>query len=321
MTMSWTVQARFVDPELAAMQVLAPRISLVDLAAAREMEYSLATQTTRRTADVEVTELVGERRDGSSIALRMYRPARTVHVTLPVLLFIHGGSFVTGGLHSEDNRCIHYAREAETAVVAVDYRLAPEHPFPAAIEDCQDTLDWLVGHAGELHVDASRLAIGGLSAGGALAAALGLWAAKRPAVSPIFLMLLFPVLDARLHSSSVREFTDTPVLIADTVHRLWPLYLGGSVGDDEPLSYLAAPAEAGAADLAGLPPTLIVTAQYDPLRDEGLAFATRLLQAGVPVDLHHFGRGFHSFDSFDATRLGLECLDTQVRALRQALAP
>jgi acetyl esterase/lipase len=232
-----------------------------------------------------------------------------------VLLFIHGGSFVTGGLHSEDNRCIHYAREAQVAVIAVDYRLAPEHPFPAAIEDCQDALDWIVRHAAALGCDPSRVALGGLSAGGCLAAAMALWAAQDRSISPVFAMLLFPVLDARLATASVNEFTDTPVLIADTVHRLWPLYLGGA----EPLSPLASPAQAP--DVSGFPPTLMITAQFDPLRDEGLAFASRLASAGVPVDLHHFGRGFHSFDSFDATRLGLECLDIQVRALQRALAP
>lgn len=304
------------DPELAAMQVLSPRITLDDLAAARELEHTLATQTTRRADDVEVVELVGERRDGTPLAMRLYRPARGHRATLPVLLFIHGGSFVTGGLHSEDNRCIHYAREAQVAVVAVDYRLAPEHPFPAAIEDCQDALEWVVAHAPALGCDPSRVALGGLSAGGCLAAALALWAAERPSISPTFLMLLFPVLDARLATESVNEFTDTPVLIADTVHRLWTLYLDEPGHRTDPL---ASPAHA--VDVSGLPPTLMITAQYDPLRDEGLAFATRLAGAGVPVDLHHFGRGFHSFDSFDATRLGLECLDIQVRALQRALAP
>jgi acetyl esterase len=319
MTMNWTVQARYVDPELAAMQVLSPRITLDDLAAARELEHTLATQTTRRADDVDIVELVGERRDGTVLGMRLYRSARWRSSTLPVLLFIHGGSFVTGGLHSEDNRCIHYAREAQVAVVAVDYRLAPEHPFPAAIEDCQDALEWIVGHAPALGCDPSRVALGGLSAGGCLAAALALWASEHPSISPVFLMLLFPVLDARLATASVNEFTDTPVLIADTVHRLWTLYLGEPEHRAEPLSPLASPAEA--TDVSGLPPTLMITAQYDPLRDEDLAFATRLASAGIPVDLHHFGRGFHSFDSFDATRLGLECLDIQVRALQRALAP
>ncbi|BCJ37775.1 esterase [Actinocatenispora thailandica] len=319
MTTNWTVQARHVDPELAAMQVLSPRITLDDLTAARELEQTLATQTTRQPDDVEVLELVGERRDGTALAMRLYRPARWRGATLPVLLFIHGGSFVTGGLHSEDNRCIHYAREAQVAVVAVDYRLAPEHPFPAAVEDCQDALGWIVEHARTLGCDPARIALGGLSAGGCLGAALALWTAEHRDIRPVFLMLLFPVLDARLATPSVNEFTDTPVLIADTVHRLWNLYLGEPGQRAAPLPPLASPAEA--TDVHGFPPTLMVTAQYDPLRDEGLAFAARLAGAGVPVDLHHFGRGFHSFDSFDATRLGLECLDIQVRALQRALAP
>jgi acetyl esterase len=316
MTTNWTVQTRYLDPELAAMQVLSPRITLNDLAAARELEQTLATQTTRRADDVDILELDGERRDGTRLRMRLYRPARWDRSTLPVLLFIHGGSFVTGGLHSEDNRCIHYAREAQVAVVAVDYRLAPEHPFPAAIEDCQDALEWIVRHAPSLGCDPSRVALGGLSAGGCLAAAMALWTAEHPSISPLFAMLLFPVLDARLTTASVNEFTDTPVLISDTAHRLWALYLGDRA---EPVPPLASPAHAP--DVSGFPPTLMITAQYDPLRDEGLAFATRLASSGVPVDLHHFGRGFHSFDSFDATRLGLECLDIQVRALQRALAP
>ncbi|MEV4622671.1 alpha/beta hydrolase [Asanoa sp. NPDC049573] len=314
MTTNWKVQARYVDPELAAMQVLSPRITLDDLAAARELERTLATQTTRSADDVEIVELAAKRRDGSTLPLRLYRSTRWQRSTLPVLLFIHGGSFVTGGLHSEDNRCIHYAREAQVAVIAVDYRLAPEHPFPAAIEDCQDALEWIVEHAPALGCDPSRVALGGLSAGGCLAAGMALWTAEHPSISPVFAMLLFPVLDARLETASVNELTDTPVLIADTAHRLWSLYL-----TDGPVPPLASPALAP--DVSGFPPTLMITAQFDPLRDEGLAFATRLASAGVPVDLHHFGRGFHSFDSFDATRLGLECLDIQVRALQRALAP
>ncbi|MCP2329662.1 acetyl esterase/lipase [Hamadaea flava] len=319
MTTNWTVQARYVDPELAAMQVLSPRITLNDLAAARELEQLLATQATRSADDVDIQELSGVRRDGTTLRMRLYRPARWHRSTLPVLLFVHGGSFVTGGLHSEDNRCIHYAREAQVAVIAVDYRLAPEHPFPAAVEDCQDALDWVVAHAATLGCDPSRIALGGLSAGGCLAAATALWTAEHRSISPALLMLLFPVLDARVATGSVNEFTDTPVLISDTVHRLWRLYLGEPGHRAEPVSPLASPA--AATDLSGLPPTLMITAQFDPLRDEGLAFGARLAEAGVPVDLHHFGRGFHSFDSFDATRLGLECLDIQVRALQRALAP
>ncbi|MTD16863.1 alpha/beta hydrolase fold domain-containing protein [Nakamurella sp. YIM 132087] len=365
---------RMMDPELAALQVLAPRITLDDVAAARVLETTLAEQTRDQPVGVRTRQVTATRRDGSPLSLRLYRPEGHEGRILPVLVFLHGGSFVTGGLHSEDNRCEFYAREAGCAVVAVDYRLAPEHPFPAGFDDCCDALDWVAGHAGDLGVDPDRMAVGGLSAGGCLAAGVAL--RSRTSGPPLLLqMLLFPVLDARLRTGSVAEFEDTPILIARTVRQLWPLYLGelyplvgaggwsgsdgpagasesgghaagsGATGEDGRANVYGAAVGAGAGvgvaaganghpfagafpplaspalveDLSGAPPALVVAAQFDPLRDEAIEYAGRLLSAGVAVDLVHFARGFHAFDSFGASRLGRRCLDLQAGALRQAL--
>lgn len=304
------------DPELAALQVLAPRITLDDVCVARQLERTLAQDTREPQAGVDTWRDFVTRDDGSRMELRVYRPSDAVGRELPVLLFIHGGSFVTGGLHSEDNRCELYARTVGCAVVAVDYRLAPEFTFPAPFDDCLAALQWIVESGSDRQLDVGRIAIGGLSAGGCLAAAVALKSREKGWPDLVAQMLLFPVLDARRVTRSVRTFHDTPILTSRTVEQLWPLYLGVDA-DPARVSPFASPALA--ADLSGAPPALIVAAQLDPLRDEAFNYAARLVEVDVPVEMHHYAGVFHAFDSFASSRLATLCLHQQIAALQAYL--
>jgi acetyl esterase len=307
------------DPELAAMQVLIPRIDIAEVAQARATEAALAAnmRSSDRGHGVEITDSAVPRPDGTHLAVRGYRPSTRRRGPLPMLLFIHGGSFVTGSLDTEDTRCEIYAAEAECIVFAVDYRLAPENPFPAGLDDCLTALTHLRDRSEELGIDNGRVAIGGLSAGGALASGTAIRSSEdgRPAL--VLQMLLFPVLDAGLTTYTARHYSDTPVLTNDTLRDMWRLYLGPQWSPGQ-ASYPVHSSPAHEPDLSRSPPTYLCTAGYDPLRDEALEHAQRLMRAGVQVDLRQYARGFHSFDSFHSTRLGQAAIRDQVEALRAA---
>jgi acetyl esterase len=309
------------DPELAAMQVLTPRINIAEVAQARATEAALVAnmRSSDRHHDVQTTDSVVLRPDGTHLAVRGYRPRTRRRGPLPMLLFIHGGSFVTGGLDTEDSRCEIYAAEAECIVFAVDYRLAPENPFPAGLDDCLTALAHLRDQADELGIDNGRVAIGGLSAGAALASGTAIRCSGdgRPAL--VVQMLLFPVLDASLSTRTARHYSDTPVLTRDTLRDMWRLYLGPQWSPEQ-ASYPIHSSPAHEPDLSLSPPTYLCTAGHDPLRDEALEHAQRLMRAEIQVDLRHYARGFHSFDSFHATRLGRAAIRDQVEALRAAFS-
>jgi acetyl esterase/lipase len=307
------------------MQVMMPAIDIADVPEARRIEQELVRdmRAARPSAGddlVDVDDLSCTRADGSALALRRYVPAqpRQRRVSRPALLFIHGGSFVTGGLHSEDDRCEAYAAGVGCAVFAVDYRLAPEHPFPAALDDCWLALMWIAEHAADLGVDPRRLAVGGLSAGGALAA--GLAQRVRDAGGPplALQLLLFPVLDGAVGSISNRLFTDTPVLDRRTVEVMWSLYLGPRWRRGGNPPRYASPAHAS--DLRDLPAAHICAAEFDPLRDEAVTYAQRLLEQDVSVNLRLYARTFHSFDCFAAARLASTARRDQLVALKAAFS-
>ncbi len=209
---------------------------------------------------------------------------------MPAVLYIHGGGFFVGSIDSEHMGSAALARELGVVVVSVEYRLAPEHPYPAGLEDCYAALVWLHEHADELGVDRDRVAISGSSAGGGLAAGLALLARDRGGPALCFQYLGVPEIDDRLETASMRRFTDTPMWTRGAAVKSWEWYLGDAHGSDD-VPHYAAPARAE--DLTGLPPAYISTMEYDPLRDEGIVYALRLLEAGVSVELHSFPGTFH----------------------------
>jgi acetyl esterase/lipase len=251
-------------------------------------------------------------RDVGAISVRWHEPALGDHPK-PALLWIHGGGYVIGTAAQEDALCRHYAERLGIVVAAVDYRLAPEHPFPVPLHDCHDALVWL---AGQPEVDSARIAVGGASAGGGLAAALALLAHEKGEVDIAFQLLAYPMLDDRtatrvdLDEGSFRLWNNKSNVFG------WQSYTGSPPGSDG-VSGLAAPARYG--DLTGLPPAWIGVGTCDLFYDEDVAYATRLREAGVQCELNVTDGAFHGFDVVQPKAgVSLAFRDMQVAALATA---
>jgi acetyl esterase/lipase len=236
------------------------------------------------------------------------------------LLQIHGGGFSIGRAEHDIPFAQRLLSELDIVLVLIDYRLAPEHPYPAGIADCYATLCWVNDHAEELGIDRERIGVYGTSAGATLAAGTALLARDLGGPPLCFQCLVVPVLDDRLETPSMRQFVDTPMWNRRNAALSWANYLGGEPEEVRPdVSPYASPARAG--DLAGLPPTYISTAEFDPLRDEGVTYALRLLQAGVPVELHQYAGTFHGSVLVDEARSTQRQLAEMVEVLDRALGP
>lgn len=222
-----------------------------------------------------------------AVPVRIYRP--TSSTALPVLVYFHGGGWVMGGLESHDATCRKLAVEAGCAVVSVDYRLAPEHPFPAAIDDAVAVTSWTVEHAAEIGCDGSRMAVAGDSAGGNLAAVVAQIGRDR-ALPLVFQLLVYPVIDRRLDRPSMIENGTGYLLERSDMAWFWSLYDADGAATTDPR---ASPLDAS--DLHGLPPALVITAEHDPLRDEGEEYGARLQAAGVPTTVTRYPGTFHGF--------------------------
>ncbi|MGW1752471.1 alpha/beta hydrolase [Streptomyces sp. NPDC002092] len=249
------------------------------------------------------------------VLVRVYRPVSSGR-PLPAVLWIHGGGFCLGNVDSVHLGAAQAALAASAVVVAVSYRLAPEHPFPAGLDDCWAALEWIAGHSDELGADPARLAVAGGSSGGCLAAALTLLARDRGGPALCFQHLSTPVLDDRLATGSMAAYTDTPIWNRPLAEESWRLYLGPDPG---PVPDHAAPARA--VDLTGLPPTYLSTAGLDPLRDEGLEYGLRLAGAGVPVELHNFPAAYHAFGGPATPEEQRRIAGEHLGALRRGLHP
>ena len=284
------------DPELADIISSLPEGDLDDPVAARA-SLSQLLGPFNANLDVSALELEEKRIPGldraPDIRVRIYSPKRKASVA-PGLLYIHGGGFVVGDIDTEHAGAAAIAEGLGVVVVSVDYRLAPENPFPAGLEDCYASLVWVHENAAGLGIDPERIGVFGQSAGGGLSAALTLMARDKGGPAFCFQYLGMPELDDRLRTVSMREFTDTPMWRRSNAVLSWRYYLGAAYkpgGDDVPV--YAAPARARTDQLKGLPPTYISAMEFDPLRDEGLLYALRLMEAGVPVEVHAFPGTFH----------------------------
>lgn len=223
---------------------------------------------------------------GREVPVRVYRPAGAARAG--AVVFLHGGGWVFGDLESHDGICRSLTRGSGVTTVAVDYRRAPEHPFPAGLEDAAGVVRWLAGHSWEIGA-AGPLAVVGDSSGASLAVATAVLL-RDQGNSPVrFQALLYPATDPSMSSASYRQHADDPFLSADEMAWYWSQYGGGKVPDD-PLAALST-----LADLRGLPPTYMLVAGLDPLRDEGLAFAESLRQSGVPVRWREYPDMPHGF--------------------------
>lgn len=309
-----TTRPRNTDPELAAAIADSERPDLAgDLAEARRImgsrDLPIAEAEAAYGSRVNVSEHAVVLED-RSFAVRVYSPV-VRDVLAPALLLLHGGAFVGGDRGAEHARSLKYAAEAGCVVVSPEYRLAPEHDYPAALNDVLATLEWM--HSPELLIDSGRVGIGGVSAGGALAAGAALKLRDQGRQQLHALLLLCPVLDDRLQTRSMAELTEAPIWDPANSREMWALYLRGGRADE-----YAAPARASR--LHGLPPSYVSAADGDPLRDEALSFAGRLIEDGVPVDLRLWSGTFHVFDQLAPhARLAQHALADQLQFLRRYL--
>jgi acetyl esterase len=248
---------------------------------------------------------------GGAIGYRRYRPLGVDAAILPTLVFYHGGGWVIGNVETHDSTCRRLANKSRCQVISIDYRLAPEHPFPTPTEDALLAFRHIRDNAALFGVDPARLAVGGDSAGGNLAAVICQTCKQTGEPMPAFQMLIYPATDARLQTESHRLFADGYFLTSDLMAWFWQAYMPAGVDPtDLRLSPLLAP------DMSGLPPAFVLTAGFDPLRDEGRAYADRLIDAGVKTTYVNYPGAIHGF--FSLTRFlkqGLKANDEAAAVL------
>jgi acetyl esterase/lipase len=247
------------------------------------------------------------------ITVRIYRPVNA-SATLPGIYFIHGGGMILGNVAGEDATATMLCDQVGAVVVSVEYRLSPEHPHPAPVEDCYAGLVWTAKNAAELGIDLTRLAIYGGSAGGGLTIATALVARDRGGPALKYMMPIYPMIDDRNETGSSEEITDIGIWDRAGNIEAWAWYLGGKEADQ-----YAAPARAE--DLSGLPPSFIDVGTVDLFRDEDIAFAQRLMQAGIPTELHVHPGSYHAAETFAPdSALSKRIWALRVDALKRALA-
>jgi acetyl esterase len=273
---------------------------------------ALVAPSTESVASVD--DLVVDGPD-ASFGMRVYRPQGSgADDVLPVLVWFHGGGFVIGDLDTADSQCRALANGARAVVVSVDYRLAPEHPFPAAVDDAFEALRWVVGRAAELRIDPSAVAVGGDSAGGNLAAVVAQMAKAAGGPDVAFQLLVYPVTDWRMDTASHTENADGYFLTHEIMVWFREHYLGGRDGANPRVS------PAAATDLSGLPRALVITAEFDPLRDEGEAYAAQLAAAGVSVEQIRYDGEIHGFFGMDGLPDAADARRRAAVALAEAFA-
>jgi acetyl esterase len=287
-----------VDAQTQTLLEFLAQAGLTDLVAdrtpqqVRELMASMRFPSDVEVAAVEDRALPPAPGSDTPIPVRIYRP-RLEGPPAPVLVWFHGGGWVIGDLDGADGTCRALCRDGDALVVSVDYRLAPEHPFPAAVEDCWAATRWVADQGGELGGDPARLAVGGDSAGGNLAAVVAQLARDAGGPPICFQALVYPVTDATCDRPSIRENAEGYLLTTDGMEWFYGHYLGAHDRRDPRVSPLLAP------DLTGLPPAYVVTAEYDPLRDQGRAYVEALTAAGVPATLDEVAGTIHGFFSLD----------------------
>lgn len=276
-----------VDPELQPWISMMPDLDVRDLPAARALiasampPFDLPDGVTME--ERSIPGPVG----APDVRVLVFAPvAGTIR---PAMVYMHGGGFVLGNVDGDKELPSLLSAGTGAVVVSVDYRLAPENPFPAPLEDCYAALEWVASNTDELGVDPARIGIGGVSAGAGLAAGVALLARDRGGPALCFQMLDIPEIDNEVETVSMQNFTDTPMWNRGNALASWGYYLGPDHSGE--VSPYAAPSRAE--DLSNLPPAYITSCEFDPLRDEGLAYGQRLVQAGVPTELHLYPGTFH----------------------------
>jgi acetyl esterase len=296
-----------------AMEQVFPRVENMEAADARAMAKAMPPTVDEPEAVAVVQDRTIPGPDGD-VPVRVYRPVEGGD-PLPVVVFFHGGGWVICDLDSHDGTCRALANGVDAVVVSVDYRLAPEHKLPCAAEDAYAATQWVADHAEELGADASRLAVAGDSAGGNLAAAVALMARDRGGPAIVFQVLIYPVTDFSFDTVSYRDNAEGYFLHRASMEWYWRQYLDDDADGANPY---ASPLRVD--DARGLPPGIVLTAEFDPLRDEGEAYGRKLAAAGVPFEVRRYDGVFHGFFSMVAFLDGAKQATADAHAaLRDAL--
>ncbi len=273
----------------------------------------------RKRVDIDTNVIVESRicpglYGAPDVSCRIYWPRRKVQEFLPAIVWIHGGGFFIADVQKDDMLCQRFVRECNCVVISVDYRVAPENPYPAGLNDCYAALKWLIEKGKELSIDNNRIAIGGMSAGGCLAAGLRLRVRDEVRHAIACQILMIPVLDDRHKTRSSFSVTDPRVWNRELSLKAWAAYLGKN--SSEPPVFAV---RARATDLSRLPPSIITVEDQDLLRDEGIIYAQRLMQAGVRTELHVYPGTFHGSVVLDDTVISRRHLNDICLSLRKAL--
>ena len=308
------------DPELAAMLAKFPALpDFRDIPAGRAAIKELMQKYPRvaNIAGVQITDrMVPGPAGAPQVRLRIYTPLPGAK-PLPGLYYMHGGGYIIGTPDQEDDAVCQIVRDVGCIAVSVDYRLAPENKFPAPVEDCYAGLKWMAAHAGEIGVDAARIAIGGRSAGAGLAAGLALMVRDRAEIEVIYQMLIYPMIDDRTQARPGATITDTRVWNHGHNERAWAAYLNTPPGGAQTSPYAAA---ARATNLAGLPPAYIAVGDAEVFLDENIDYARRLGQAGVRAELHVFPGAFHGWEAnVPAARVSVRAVAERTAILQRVL--
>lgn len=314
-----------VDAELAVHLKSFPALDIwTDLVKTRQLGAQMRAKIIGelpKIEEVESSDYLIPQADAPEVLVRVYRPENQLE-RLPALLWIHGGGYCLGAMESDDNVVRQIAKAVGSVIVSVEYRLAPEHPFPAALNDCSTALQWLADNTDTLAVDPARIAIGGISAGAGLAAGLALYVRDKTDITLVFQFLLCPMIDDRCVTSSSHMITDERVWNRHSNLTAWKNYLRGeNDAETAPFDDVSAYAAASRAiDLSDLPPAYIAVGSVDAFVDENRDYAERLETAGVATQLSVFTGGFHGFEFIaPAAEISKAARDSHYSALRNAL--
>jgi len=312
-----------IDPELAPSLDMMPddgAFDFNDLPAARKMSDKMFAEIAAQIPPVDgvgTEDMSIPGPDGApDVTLRVYTP-KNMSGKMPGLLWIHGGGYILGNYEIDDNSVKRMCVNTGCVIASTNYRLAPENPFPAPIEDCYASLKWMVENAENINIDKSRMAIGGGSAGGGLAAGLAIMTRDKGEIDLVFQLLVYPMIDDRNITPSSHSINDPRTWDREKNIFAWKAYLGDSSDGNEVSPYAAA---ARTKDLSGLPPAYIAVGELDLFLDEDIEYAQRLMQAGVSTELHVYPGATHGFDSMVTAAVAKRFIEERDQAIIKALS-